>query len=68
MKKKVVQMAAAGMTAGMGSMVVGKIGGPGAVGVQKGIGMTTKFMPIAGTAMGAGYALKPIKGLLKKKG
>ncbi len=67
MKKKVIQMAAAGMTAGMGSLVVGKVGGPGAAGAQRGIGMTTRFMPVAGTAMGAGYALKHIKRIGKKR-
>ncbi len=58
------RMAATGMTAGVAGNVAYRAGSPQAA---AGISRMTGYMPIAGSAMGAGHALKHIKKVGKKK-
>ena len=55
-----VGMAATGIGVGVGSQVVGEVGGAGAAGVQAGLGKITGAMPIVGSIMASGMVVRSL--------
>jgi len=62
LKKDVLGFTTAGVTLGIGSAITAKAGGSGA-----GLAAVGGMMPIAGTAMMGGHALRLTKKIYKKK-
>jgi len=66
-KKKVKDFVTNGITLGTGSLVIGRLGGATAHHAQAGLTNMSRFMPVMGTAMGAGMTLQAVKKLPKAK-
>ncbi len=60
LKKQVKPFVQTAIGLGIGSVVVGKIGGSTAAASQAGLQTFSGFLPVAGTALGAGAALRSL--------
>ena len=56
-----------GATLGVGSQVLGGIGGASSVHGQQALGNMSKYMPVMGTISGARTVLTGVKSMMKKK-
>lgn len=65
--KDIKDLMASGVMLGVGSDVIGKVGGSTASDSQKALGNVAGYMPLMGTATGAGWALDELGNLVKKK-
>ncbi len=54
-----------GIALGLGSSIVGSVGGSTAASAQGGLTTAASFLPIAGTAVGAGLTIRQLKKLEK---
>lgn len=52
-----------GVVLGVGSSIVGGVGGSTAAGAQGGLVAASSFLPVAGTAIGAGLTLRQLRNL-----
>ena len=70
-KRKIVDdifgLTTVGFTAGIGSSAVGNLGGITGANAATGLGNTTTFLPVAGTALGAGLILGQVRRLDTRK-
>jgi len=56
----------AGVGLGIGSSVIGGIGGPTAASAQAGLTGAASFLPVAGTAVGGFLVVRQLQGLQKQ--